>query len=85
MNLDNKENYQREMKILNRLPLNKLKAFVGELYHIRFEEQDIETESYYRLASHVLNQRREGRRSLIFHLKNLVVSTTIISYLYSII
>ena len=84
MNLDNKENYQKEMKLLYRLPLNKLKAFVGELYQIRFEEQDAETDSYYRLASHVLNQRKEGRRSLIFHLKNLVVSTTIISYLYNI-
>ena len=85
MNLDNKENYQREMKLLHRLPLNKLKAFVGELYQIRFEEQDAEGDAYYRLASHVLNQRKEGRRSLIFHLKNLVVSTTIITYLYNII
>ena len=85
MNLDNKKNYQREMRLLHRLPLNKLKAFVGELYQIRFEEQDIETESYYRLASHVLNQRKEGRKSLVFHLKNLVASTTIISYLYNII
>jgi hypothetical protein len=84
MNLDNKENYQREMKLLYRLPMGKLKAFIGELYQARFEEQDIEVESYYRLASHVLNQRKENRRSLIFHLKNLVVSTTIISYLYNI-
>ena len=85
MNLDNKENYQKEMRLLYRLPLNKLKACVGELYQIRFEEQDAEGDAYYRLASHVLNQRKEGRRSLIFHLKNLVVSTTIITYLYNII
>jgi hypothetical protein len=84
MNLDNKENYQREMRLLYRLPLNKLKAFVGELYKIRFEDQDIETESYYRLASHVLNQRREDRQSLIFHMKNLVAGLIIISYLYNI-
>ena len=85
MNLDNKKNYQREMKLLNRLPLNKLKAFVGELYQTRFEEHDIEVESYYRLASHVLNQRKENRQSLIFHLKNLVVGLVIVSYLYNII
>ena len=84
MNLDNKENYQKEMRLLYRLPLNKLKAFVGELYRIRFEEQDIETDSYYRLASHVLNQRREDRQSLIFHMKNLVAGLIIISYLYNI-
>jgi hypothetical protein len=84
MNLDNKENYQREMRLLYRLPLNKLKAFVGELYKIRFEEQDIETESYYRLASHVLNQRREDKQALVFHLKNLVAGMIIISYLYNI-
>lgn len=84
MNLNNKINYQREMKLLHRLPLGELKSFVGELYQIRFEEQDIETDSYYRLASHVLNQRKEGRRSLIFHLKNLVVSLIAITYLYNI-
>jgi hypothetical protein len=84
MNLDNKENYQKEMRLLYRLPLNKLKAFVGELYQIRFEEQDIETDSYYRLASHVLNQRREDRQSLIFHMKNLVAGLVVISYLYNI-
>ena len=84
MNLDNKENYQKEMRLLYRLPLNKLKAFVGELYQIRFEEQDIETDSYYRLASHVLNQRREDRQSLIFHMKNLVAGLIVISYLYNI-
>ena len=85
MNLDNKENYQREMKLLHRLPLNKLKAFVGELYQIRFEEQDAETDSYYRLASHVLNKRREKRQLLTFHMKNLVAGMIIISYFYNII
>ena len=85
MNLDNKENYQREMRLLNRLPLNKLKAFVGELYQIRFEDQDIEADAYYRLASHVLNRRKEKRQLLTFHLKNLVVSLILISYLYNII
>ena len=81
MNLDNKQNYQRELRLLQKLPMNKLRPFVGELYKIRYEENDIEVDSYYRLASHVLNQRAEGRRSLIFHLKNLVVGLIIISYL----
>jgi hypothetical protein len=85
MNLDNKENYHREMRLLYRLPLGKLRSFVGELYQTRFEEHNIEEDAYYRLASHVLNQRKENRQSLIFHLKNLVVSLIIISYLYNII
>ena len=84
MNLDNKENYQREMKLLYRLPLGKLKSFVGELYHTRYDDQDIEVDAYYRLATHVLNQRKEDRQSLIFHMKNLVAGLIIVSYLYNI-
>jgi len=80
MNLDSKENYQREMKLLHRLPLGELKSFVGELYQTRFEEHNIEEDAYYRLASHVLNQRKEGRQSLIFHMKNLVAGLILISY-----
>ena len=80
MNLDNKENYQKELRLLHRLPINKLKSFVGELYITRYEVQDIEGDAYYRLASYVLNQRKEDRQSLIFHLKNLVVSLILLSY-----
>jgi hypothetical protein len=80
MNLDNKENYQKELRLLHRLPINKLKSFVGELYITRYEVQDIEVDAYYRLASYVLNQRKEDRQSLIFHLKNLVVSLILLSY-----
>ena len=84
MNLDSKENYQREMRLLNRLSLDKLKSFVGELHKTRFEDNDIEVDAYYRLASHVLIQRKENRQSLIFHMKNLVAGLIFISYLYSI-
>jgi hypothetical protein len=82
MNLDNKENYQREMRLLYRLSMGKLQSFVGEMHKIRFEDQDIEVDAYYRLASHVLNQRKENRQSLIFHMKNLVAGLIIISYLH---
>ena len=80
MNLDNKENYQREMRLLNRLSLDKLKSFVVELHKTRFEDNDIEVEAYYRLATHVLIQRKENRQSLIFHMKNLVAGLILISY-----
>jgi hypothetical protein len=73
-NLDNKQNYQRELRLLHKLSINKLEQFVGELHKIRYDDNDVEVDSYYRLASHVLNQRRENKSSLIFHLKNLVVS-----------
>ena len=82
MNLDNKENYQREMRLLNRLSLDKLKSFVGELHKLRYDNNDVEIDAYYRLATHVLIQRKENRQSLIFHLKNLVVGLIIVSYLY---
>lgn len=84
MNLDNKEIYHREMRLLYRLPLGKLKSFVVELYQTRYDDQDIEVDAYYRLATHVLNQRKENRQSLIFHMKNLVAGLIIVSYLYSI-
>ncbi len=80
MNLDNKQNYQKEMRLLHRLPINKLKEFVKELYKTRFEDQDIEVDAYYRLATHVLTQRKENRQTLIFHMKNLVASLILISY-----
>ena len=84
MNLDNKQIYQRELRLLHRLSLPELKSFVGELYKTRYEDQDIEADAYYRLASHVLNQRKENRQSLIFHMKNLVAGLVILSYLYNI-
>ena len=84
MNLDNKKNYQREMRLLHRLSLDKLKSLVAEMHKLRFEDNDIEVDAYYRLASHVLIQRKENRQSLIFHMKNLVAGMIIISYLYSI-
>jgi hypothetical protein len=80
MNLDNRENYQRELQLLHKLPIHKLRLFVGELYQTRFEVQDIEADAYYRLASFVLNQRKENRQSLIFHMKNLVAGLILISY-----
>jgi hypothetical protein len=84
MNLDNKQTYQKEMRLLHRLPINKLKSFVAELYKTRFEDNDIEVDAYYRLATHVLIQRKTDRQSLIFHMKNLVAGLIIISYLYNI-
>ena len=82
MNLDNKKNYQREMRLLHRLSLDKLKSFVGELHKLRYDDNDIEIDAYYRLATHVLIQRKENRQSLIFHMKNLVAGLIIVSYLY---
>jgi hypothetical protein len=51
------------------------------MHKIRFEDNDIEVDAYYRLASHVLNQRKDNRQCLIFHLKNLVVGLLIMLYL----
>lgn len=84
MDLSTKEGYHKEMRLLYRLPIDKLKSFVAEMHKIRYDDNDIEIDAYYRLASHVLIQRKEDRQSLIFHLKNLVVGMIFISYLYSI-
>ena len=56
------------------MPLTKLKKLVKELFVQRYENNDIEVDGYYRLATSVLLDRKENKTSLIFHLQNLVVS-----------
>jgi len=73
-NLDDKQIYLSERRILKRMPLANLKKLVGELYVQRFDNNDIELDGYYRLAASVLLDRKENKTSLIFHLQNLVVS-----------
>ena len=73
-NLDDKQTYLSERRILKRMPLANLKKLVGELYVQRFDNNDIELDGYYRLAASVLLDRKENKTSLIFHLQNLVVS-----------
>ena len=72
MNLDDKVVYARERALLYRLSLSELKKYVGEMYKIRYEDQDIEIDAYYRLASFVLNQRTKTDSTLIFHMKNFL-------------
>jgi len=81
MNLDSRSNYIRERDLLFKLPMNNLKQFVGELHHIRYEDQDIEVDAYYRLASLVLNQRTNSRHNLLIRLQSLVGSLIFLSYL----
>lgn len=72
MNLDDKVVYARERALLYRLSLSDLKKYVGEMYKIRYGDQDIEIDAYYRLASFVLTQRTKTDSSLIFHMKNFI-------------
>jgi hypothetical protein len=72
MNLDNQENYLKEQRLLNRLPINKLQKLVRELFKLRYEENDIEVDGYYRLASSVLIRRTSTGGTLIFHMKKFI-------------
>ena len=78
MNLDNRENYTKEQILLHRLPLTKLQKLVGELFQLRYEENDIEVDAYYRLASSVLIRRTSTVSILIFHMKNFICVTLLI-------
>jgi len=78
MNLDNRENYTKEQILLHRLPLTKLQKLVGELFQLRYEENDIEVDAYYRLASSVLIRRTSTGSTLIFHMKNFICVTLLI-------
>lgn len=84
MNLDNREIYYSERKKLARLNTKALQKLIGELYNEVYVQYNPERKEYHRMAVFVLNSRTK-KTSLVFHLKNLVVSTTIISYLYNII
>ena len=72
MNLDNRENYLKERALLFNLPLLKLKKYVAEMHKIRYDDNDIEVEAEYRLASFVLTRRTRSGSSLIFHMKNFI-------------
>ena len=83
MSLDNREIYLKERRKINRLNTKSLQALVKELYNEVYVEYNPERKEYHRLAVFVLNSRFK-KSSLVFHLKNLVVSLIIISYLYNI-
>jgi hypothetical protein len=59
LNLDNRETYQSEQRLLFRMPTKKLKRIVKELYEMRFEDQEECVDGYYRLAVSVLLKRNK--------------------------
>lgn len=59
LNLDNRETYQSEQRLLFRMPILKLNRIVKELYEMRFNDQEIIVDAYYRLAASVLLQRNK--------------------------
>jgi len=70
MNLGNREEYFKEQRLLLKVPIKKLERMVGELYKIRYEDQDITVDAYYRLAASVLLRRSGKGQTLVYHLKN---------------
>lgn len=72
MNLDNRENYLTERRMLERMPVPTLQKLVGELHDIRYKDQDIEVDAYHRLAASVLIDRTNKGQTLIYHLKNFL-------------
>jgi hypothetical protein len=72
MNLDDKLAYQSEHVRLCRIPLQELKNLVAELGKKRYEEQDIEVDAHFRMASGILHQKLRSGGSLIFHMKNFL-------------
>lgn len=72
MNLDDKLTYQSEHIRLCRMPLEDLKDLVASLGKKRYEEQDIEVDAHFRMASAILHQKARTGGSLIFHMKNFL-------------
>lgn len=72
MHLDDKEIYEREYIRLHRMPHQELEQLVACLGKKRYDEQDIEVDAHFRMASAVLNQKVRTGGSLIFHMKNFM-------------
>jgi hypothetical protein len=72
MNLDDKLTYRREHVKLYNMPLDDLKDLVASLGKKRYEEQDIEVDAHFRMASGILHQKLRSGGSLIFHMKNFL-------------
>jgi len=72
MNLDDKLTYKREHVRLCNMPLDELKDLVAGLGKKRYEEQDIEVDAHFRMASGILHQKARTGGSLIFHMKNFM-------------
>lgn len=72
MIFETSEDYHRERKKLSKLDNRRLEKLLGELFHKRYIEQDINYESYYRLASSVYSQRKMDSKMLIFHMKKFI-------------
>jgi hypothetical protein len=72
MYLDDKEIYERECIRLHRMPHHELEQLVASLGKKRYEEQDIEVEAHFRVASGILHQKARTGGSLIFHMKNFL-------------
>jgi hypothetical protein len=61
VNLDNRENYMKEQRLLMRQSTIKLKQTVADLYKIRYgETQNESVDGYYRLAVSVLLERSQN-------------------------
>ena len=72
MNLDDKVVYKNEHVKLCKMPLRDLKELVASLGKKRYEEQDIEVDAHFRMASAILHKKARTGGSLIFHMKNFL-------------
>jgi hypothetical protein len=72
MYLDDKEIYEIEYVRLYRLPHHELEQLVASLGKKRYDEQDIEVEAHFRMASAVLNRKTRTGGSLIFHMQKFL-------------
>lgn len=67
-----REDYIVKRKELTKLNPRQLEKLLGELYEKRYIEQDINYESYYRLASSVYVHKTRDNKALTFHLQNFL-------------
>jgi hypothetical protein len=70
--LDNKYKYAEVYTKYKRMPINKLQEEVKDLFHKRYNDQDLDSIELHRIASAVYQRRTRSGTGLIFHLNKFV-------------
>lgn len=67
-----REEYLIKRREVSKLKIAELEKLLGDLYEKRYVEQDVNYESYYRLASSVYVHKTRDNKALTFHLHNFL-------------
>jgi len=68
-----KETYANKFNYYRSMATPRLEGCIGDLYKLKFEDNDISVYEEHRIASRALIERNRDGTGLIFHMQNLQV------------